>query len=140
MVNTNGIWYLSADENKQLKTYTFTKILQVTLLKEYFEVETNFIDIIKNNQATWFSETMIEVILEVDISVSEYFIRRPLLPKQKIIEKQKDKLILSTHISYDDEVLKIVRYWLPHIRIISPTYLQKKLFNGLRAYLDDESV
>ena len=140
LVNINGIWYLSADENKQLKTYTFTKILQLSLTEEYFEAEDKFIKIIQDNQATWFSETMIEVILEVDISVSEYFIRRPLLPNQKILEKKKDKLILSTHISYDEEILKTIRYWLPHIRIISPKYLQKKLFEGLYAYLDDESV
>lgn len=140
LVNTNGIWYLSADENGQLKTYTFTKVLQITLIEEYFKAEDKFINIIQENKATWFSETMIEVILEVDISVSEYFIRRPLLPNQNILEKQKDKLILSTHISYDDEILKIIRYWIPHIRIISPKYLHKKLLEGLYVYLNDESV
>jgi hypothetical protein len=33
-------------------------------------------------------------------------------------------------------VLPIVRYWIPHIRIISPEYLQAEIEKGLAEYLN----
>ena len=36
---------------------------------------------------------------------------------------------------YEEEVLKVVRYWIPHIKIVEPDYLQEKLLNGLDLYL-----
>jgi len=37
--------------------------------------------------------------------------------------------------AYEEEALRLIRYWIPNIRIISPTHLQDKLEEGLREYL-----
>ena len=36
-------------------------------------------------------------------------------------------ILVSTTVAQADEVLSIVRYWIPHIRIISPEGLQDEL-------------
>jgi len=133
LINTNGIWYLSADENNQLKTYTISKISNLTLTSKTFTPNKEFEAIINQNQDTWFSKEKLEVTLEVAKEAKEYFLRRKLLPHQKIIE-EKEHLRLITQVTYENEILGIVRYWMPHIKILKPAYLQEKLIKELKSY------
>jgi predicted DNA-binding transcriptional regulator YafY len=135
LVNTDGIWYLVADEDGVLKTYTFTKLSSLSKLKDTFIPNEEFIKTIKQNKATWFSQTIIEVTLQIDIKVAEYFLRRKLLPNQKILEQNDNYITLSTKVSYEEEILKVVRYWIPNIKILEPISLQEKLEKVLRNYL-----
>ncbi|QOY52499.1 hypothetical protein [Candidatus Sulfurimonas baltica] len=41
-----------------------------------FQANREFLEIINKNQANWFSQDSINVILEIDVDVSEYFLRR----------------------------------------------------------------
>jgi predicted DNA-binding transcriptional regulator YafY len=76
------------------------------------------------------------VILNVDKEVSSYFKRRKIIPNQAIIKELSDGgILVSTKVSYDEEILKIVRYWIPHVKIISPRYLQEKLEADLAEYI-----
>ena len=68
--------------------------------------------------------------------MKEYFLRRELLPHQKIIREENGTLQLTSKVTYEDEILNIVRYWIPHIKIIEPIYLQEKLENQLQEYLN----
>ena len=79
----------------------------------------------------------IEVTLQIDKKVKDYFTRRELLPHQNIIEnkEQNDDLIVTTIVSYEEEILKVVRYWMPHIRILKPVYLYDKLTKQLEDYI-----
>jgi predicted DNA-binding transcriptional regulator YafY len=136
LVNQQGIWYIVADENGVLKNFSFTKITDFELLEESrFEPKREFIETIQKNEVTWFSQNVIEVTLEIDATVSEYFLRRNIFPNQTILRQSDGKLTLSTKISYDDEILRIVQYWLPYITIKSPEYLQEKLNQSLERYL-----
>ena len=136
LVNINAIWYLVGDEEGVLKNYAFTKISKLTLTDTHFEINQELTNIIDRNEAQWFSQKQIKVILEIDIKISEYFLRRKLLPYQTVIKQDAQKLTLSAKISYDEEILKLVRYWIPHVKIISPTYLQEKLNEELMQYLN----
>ena len=135
LVNNNGIWYLVGDENNQLKNYSFSKIAKLIILKEHFQINKEYVDIINKNELSWFSQNQIEVVLEIDNSVAEYFLRRSLFSNQTILEQTDKKLILQTKVSYDDEILSIVKYWLPQVKIIAPNTLQQKLENLLKEYL-----
>ena len=135
LVNTSGIWYLVGDEDGLLKTFSLSKIFEPQMSSSNFQVNEEFIQTIQNNKVQWFSQTTIEVILEVDKNVASYFLRRKLLPDQITLSETPQKLTLSTKVSYEDEILKIVRYWIPHIRIVSPEYLQEKLESELSLYL-----
>jgi len=136
LVNTSGIWYLVGDEKGILKTYTVNKIINLVSTHIKFTPIDEFLDIIKKNRANWFSQTTIEVILEIDSKVAEYFLRRNLFPNQKIIKHNNNNLILSTKASYDNEILGVVQYWIPMIKIISPLYLNRKLKEILQNYIN----
>ncbi len=135
LVNNDDIWYLVADEDTKLKTFSFSKIAKLVKTKEKFQPNSELVEIINKNQANWFSQESISVILEIDAKVSEYFLRRELLPNQTILKKTEDKLILKTQVSFEDEILRVVRYWIPHIKIVEPQDLQEKLLNELNNYI-----
>jgi len=133
--NTNGIWYMLATENKVLKTFTFSQMINIKHLDEEFEVDEQILEIVDKYSGTWVTQNPIEVVLEVDMSMAEYFLRRELLPKQMTLESYDEKLVLSTTVAYEEEIFKIVRYWIPHIKIRSPQSLQDKLEENLHNYL-----
>ena len=63
--------------------------------------------------------------------------RRKLIGNQVIEKELSDgSLIISAKVSHDNQVLPIVRYWIPNLTIISPESLQVALEQGLSAYLD----
>lgn len=76
------------------------------------------------------------VLLQVAAAVAEYFKRRQLIPHQ-VIERELDggDMLVSTSVAHADEVLPIVRYWLPHIQVLEPLAFQQQLEAGLREYL-----
>lgn len=89
---------------------------------------------IERNDTNWFSNENIEVILKIDNSVKEYFLRKEILPNKKLLEQNDEYSTISMIVSYDDEILRFVKIWLPHIKIVSPQYLQTKLNYILIAY------
>jgi len=139
LINNNGIWYLLADEKGNLKTYTFSKIKQLKWKDETksFTPKKEFIQQIEKNKLNWFTtDKLIEVTLQIDNEVKDYFNRKEILSNQKIIEQNDTHFIISTKVSYDDEILKVVKGWLPYIKIVKPLYLKEKMDNVLACYLD----
>jgi predicted DNA-binding transcriptional regulator YafY len=134
--NMNGIWYFVGVEDGTLKNFSFSSISNLVVIEEKFTEDEEIVKNIEEHRGTWFTQNHIEVILEVDASVSNYFLRRDLLPNQTTLEETEEGLILSTQVAYDEEILKVVRYWIPHIKITSPLYLQEKLEKSLKNYLN----
>lgn len=68
--------------------------------------------------------------------MAEYFQRRDLVVGQ-VIEKELNDggLIISSNVSHKNEVLPVVQYWLPHLRIISPESLQQEMEKEIKKYL-----
>ncbi len=136
LLNIKGIWYLAGVEDGTLKTFSFKKIMELKKSDEQFESNQEIEQTIKDEDNTWFSDKQIEVILKIDTEVSEYFKRRKIMPNQTIVKELNDGgLLVSVKVAFDEEILKLVRYWIPHVTIVSPTYLQEKLEEGLREYL-----
>ncbi len=138
LVNKNAIWYLVADEDGTLKNFSFSKMADLKVLEKTFNPSSDFIETIEKSGADWISQTEIEATLEIDNTVAEYFLRRKLLPHQVVISHTDKHLMLYTKVSYEDEILNIVKYWLPHIKIISPNSLCEKLDAVLNAYLSSK--
>ncbi|MDD5399563.1 MAG: WYL domain-containing protein [Sulfurimonas sp.] len=137
LVNNNSIWYLLADENDKLKTFTFSKIQKFRWEDDIkiFTPKKEFLVQIVKNDTNWFSNELIEVTLQIDNEAKEYFTRKDILANQKILEQNENHFIISTKISYDDEILKLVKYWIPYIKIVKPQYLKEKLNDSLKGYL-----
>ena len=136
LINAKGIWYLAGVEGDILKTFSFTKIAKLKSTDIEFDVDEATLELIKDDDNVWFSSKRIEVVLQVENEVAGYFSRRDILPNQTIVKNLADGgLLVSTKVAFDEEILKLVRYWIPNVRIISPTYLQDKLEESLKEYL-----
>jgi len=134
--NINGIWYLVGVEDGVLKNFSFSNIVNLTVREEKFKEDKEIVKILEEHQGVWSTQNCLEIVLEVDTTVSEYFLRRDLLPYQNIVEHTEEYLVVSTQVAYEEEILKVVRYWIPHITIRSPKYLQEKLEKSLQNYLN----
>jgi len=136
LVNIKAIWYLVGIENETLKTFSFKKIERLNIDDETFQKESKIEEIINDEQTLWFSQKKIEVVLKVDKSIAHYFKRRDVLPYQKIVKNlDNGDLLVESKVSFEEEILKLVRYWIPNVTIISPDNLHQKLVEALQAYI-----
>lgn len=137
LINYRGIWYLAAVDHGKLKTFSVTKMSSVWETKESFEcnpaVEKQIID----EETIWFSEDKLEVVLKVSADVADYFNRRQLLPEQEITKACDDgSLIVTTTVANEKQILPIIKYWLPYVKVISPSKLERKLREDIKDYLE----
>lgn len=138
LINNKGVWYLAAKHDGKVKTFSFSKIEHVVPTEETFTYNQELDQTLAKEDGVWLSEQPIEIVLKVDKSVAPYFKRRKLIANQVIEKELEDgSLILSAKVGHQNQVIPIVRYWIPYIRVISPDGLQDSVDRDLRAYLSD---
>lgn len=135
LINSNGVWYLCANDNEKLKTYSFTKMENLKIKNDKFNLNIELLNQIEKDEINWFSNEAKEVHLKIDNNAKEYFLRKKILANMKIIEETSEYFIVSTKIAFDDEIINLVKYWIPYIEIISPNHLAKKLNDILNSYI-----
>ena len=123
-----------------LKITAFTSLLLEKLWKSIF-VDPTVDQTLVEEDGIWLGEEKTEIVLKISSEVAGYFKRRKLIANQ-VIEKELEDggLIVSAKVGHPNQVLPIVRYWIPHIRIISPEGLQGELESELARYLDGASA
>ncbi|WIM81632.1 helix-turn-helix transcriptional regulator [Gallibacterium anatis] len=140
LTNKNGIWYLigtDKNQNDKQKTFCFTQISQLKVLSETFIPNQKFIENIKNSDSLSHGNVMPEVVVQVSAFAAPFFLRRNLLPNQKLLHKlESGELLLSAQNISQLEILPLVQYWIPHLTIISPQSLQEELKDNLLNYLN----
>ena len=134
LINSNGIWYLCADDDK-IKTYSLSKIENLKTTNETFKQNPQLLKQIEKDEINWFSNETKEVILKIDNQAKEYFLRKKVLSNMKMLEENEEYFVVSTKIAFDDEILNLVKYWIPYIQIVSPDSLAEKLNEILNNYL-----
>ena len=136
LINNKGIWYLAAWDEGRLKSFTITKMEALWPMKTTFLPRPQIEKELTTSDSIWLGEKRQRVLLRVSTKVAEYFKRRQLIPDQ-IIEKELDNgdILVSTMVAQPDEVMPIIRYWIPHVEILEPLAFQKKLELGLADYL-----
>ncbi|ENM3732109.1 helix-turn-helix transcriptional regulator [Vibrio cholerae] len=140
MVYSHGSWYLAAVSEGTLKTFSLARIKFVSIQKEHFDYDSSVVDKIKEQDTIWFGQPIFDVTLEVSKDIAFYFERKALLPKQKIIEKRQDGslVIYSSAWSYN-QIAPIVQYWIPNIRVISPSALDTYIRENLSSWITQTS-
>lgn len=137
LINTKGIWYLAAVHNEKLKTFGIGKITNVHVLGETFTHDPNVEAALETQEGIWHASQVQKVLLSVAPEAAEYFKRRQLVPHQKVIEENVDgTLLIETQVGHQNQILPIVRYWIPSVRIVSPLVFQEALEDALRRYLE----
>jgi predicted DNA-binding transcriptional regulator YafY len=136
LLNNKGIWYLVARDGEKLKTFSFAKIEQLRLLDTQFDPDPDIDKKLAQEDGVWLGDDHKEIVLKIASEVAGYFKRRRLIANQ-VIEKELEDggLIVSAKVGHPNQVLPIVRYWIPHIRIISPEGLQGEMERELATYL-----
>jgi predicted DNA-binding transcriptional regulator YafY len=136
LIHKNGVWYLAAEESGRLKNFGVALIedLQVDEASRFVPKRAHK-DYIDAKDDVWFTEGTTEVLLRVAPEVAHYFIRRALLPRQQQRADSDGSLLVTTHINHINQLLPVVRYWLPHVRIVKPQAWQEELVAGLHRAL-----
>lgn len=136
LIHHGGIWYLAGKDHGQLKSFTFAKIERLQVLDTTFPADPAADKTLAEEDDIWLNEKKLEVVLKISKDVAGYFKRRKLISNQ-VIEKELEDggLILSGKVAHPNQILPIVRYWIPNVRIISPEGLQVEMESQIRAYL-----
>ncbi|ELL1873436.1 YafY family transcriptional regulator [Campylobacter jejuni] len=138
LVNYKGIWYLLGDENDKLKHFNLDKISKLRTKNENFIPNEKLEEQIQNDPNIWLGESK-EVILKLDKNAKEYFFRKEILSNYQIIDEDETSYTLSTQVSYEDEILHLVKQWIPYIKILAPIELKIRLEDILKSYLNNLS-
>ena len=137
LINHKGIWYLTALDTDRLKSFSFSKIQHLKVLDTGFDWDASLDSKISSDDGIWHSDTQREIVLKASPEVAGYFKRRKLIANQVIEKELADgSLIISAKVSHDNQILPIVRYWIPSLTIISPDSLQAEMDKGIKAYLE----
>ena len=136
LINHKGIWYLAARDGEKLKAFSFAKVENLRVLESRFPADPNIDKQLAEEDGIWLNDDKKEIVLKIDQEVAGYFKRRKLIANQ-VIEKELEDggLIISAKVGHPNQVVPIVRYWIPHIRIISPEGLQAEMEAEISTYL-----
>lgn len=134
LIHHRGCWYLAAGHQGLLKAYKLAQ-LQNLHTQAIFTPNQALLTQVNQEESIWFGVKKQEVILTVNKQVAAHFKRRPLIPAQQIVKELADgSLIVSSHISHELQILPIVRYWIPHVKILSPDSLREALQQSLKEF------
>jgi len=140
IANFEGFWYLIAHDtqNNILKKYYLKNIKNITLLDSIFESSAKLDDLLDNSISIWFDHTIepYRVTLSLTKEISKYFQRKPISKTQKVESIYEDgSMDISVEITNDMEIIPIVKYWLPHIKVLEPMRINEKVVRDLESYL-----
>lgn len=136
LIHQNGVWYLAAEEDGRLKNFSISLIQALQLDRtQQFAPKREHTEYINGKEDVWFTEDTTEVLLRIAPEVAHYFLRRALLPHQQQRQDRDGSLLVSTHVNHMYQLLPVVRYWLPHVRILQPVAWHQELVASLRRAL-----
>lgn len=140
IVNFEGFWYLVGldSRNDTLKKYYLKNISSIKLLDENFATTSKIDELLKNSISVWFQEDNepFEVKLNISKVISKFFKRKPISPNQIIESLYEDgSMDIVIRITHEMEILPIVKYWLPHIKILEPIWITEILEDELKMYI-----
>lgn len=136
LVNKNGIWYLIGVSEERIKTFCLSKISLLRVLDKNFSVTLSIKQEIEKSDSIYHGNQIPEVIIKVNANVAVYFKRRNLFSNQQIVREERNgDLIISCKNVNAEEIVPIVKYWIPHLHIVSPYELQEDMCAILESYI-----
>jgi len=133
IVFSEGNWYLVGisddDVNNGFKFLRLNFIKNIKDTSKTFKKDKEVEKFIYNFQSLFsrFKIKPFEVIVRVDKEVERFFKTKKFLKSQTILDKDENGLLIRYYITSDEEILFLAKKWLPYMKIVFPSYLQKKL-------------
>lgn len=142
IANYEGFWYLIALDarNDILKKYHLKSILNANLKDEYFDTSKKLEKLLENSINIWFDTTNepYEVELYLEPYAAKILQRKPISKTQRLTKEYQDGSVeISVKITHEMEILPIVKYWIPHIKILSPSWLAEKLNDDVKKFIQE---
>ena len=132
----DGTWYLQATDQGKVKSYAVSRIDRLLVTSDRFAPDASIHEYLKQEDTIWLNQEKTKVVLKVAPPAASYFLRRQLIGGQtKEMDLENGEILVSGMIAHPNQILPIVRYWIPYVRIISPEGLQAELDNQLKGYL-----
>ncbi|WP_286731059.1 helix-turn-helix transcriptional regulator [Acinetobacter sp. UBA1297] len=138
LLHHHGSWYLAAVRKGELRAYRLSRIELSPHTHELanYKPDPQILSQLEDEKSIWFGQEKLEVILTVHVDVASHFQQRQLLPEQQVIKELDDgNLLLSSRITHVTQILPLVRYWIPHLKIVNPVGLQEQIEEELKKYL-----
>lgn len=146
IVFINENFYLACENTDRTYPFTifrFSNIEQVKLHAKTFHKNPDIEDFIDQMQTPFstytpnFRNHLIEVTVEVDREKARFFKAKKFLPSQReIAQKEDGSLVLSYRVTREIEMEELVKKWIPHMRVVSPSSLREKIVSDLHQYLN----
>jgi len=136
IVNFEGFWYLIALKDGVLKKYYLKNLTNPQITDVGFIINSKLDTLLENSVSIWFQQDTkpFEVKLFANKWASKYFQRRP-LPTQNIESlSENGDMEFSVKVTHEMEILPIIKYWIPHLYILEPQWLEEILENDLDRY------
>lgn len=136
LINQKGIWYLAAWDDGRLKSFAISRIEALLVDAETFVPRKQVDKELADSDGIWLGTARHRVLIQVSSQVATFFQRRNLVPNQ-VIEKETagGGILVASTVVHIDEILPIIRYWIPHVRVLEPPHYQQILEQGLADYL-----
>jgi predicted DNA-binding transcriptional regulator YafY len=136
LFHIQGVWYLAATEQRQLKTFRLSGIEWLDVLPETFTPDPTINAILLQQKTPWCSQEQTTVTINVAPEVAGYFRQQAQLPEQELIESLTDgSLLLTTNVAHQKQLFPLIRFWLPHLRIVEPAEWQQQLEEEMKTVL-----
>jgi len=139
IVNYEGFWYLVAlDENDYVRKCYLKNISNIKKTDETFQSDTKLEVMLENSINIWFQSDRepFEVKILASAVASKYFKRRP-LPTQVVESINEDgSMVLTITITYQMEIIPVIKYWIPHLKVLEPLWIKELIDKDLNVYLN----
>lgn len=135
----DGYWYLLAfdtESNDGFKKFHLKSLGDITVLDETFLYPKEVAEKIEKAFSVWFSlNEPFEVRLWIEKNVAPYFERKP-YQDQRIEGRDSDGSIeLILKATHEMEILPMVFWYMPHVRILEPEWLHSKAMEKIGRYM-----
>ena len=132
----DGFWYVFAMDKKVFKKFHLKSIKELEILSEYSFIPSDIESKIKRAKSAWFNlADSFTVRLWVSSEIAKYFDRKPLNNNEMIYKNSDGSFeieFMATHIM---EVKPLIYRYLPHIRVLEPSFLADEIESDLNKYL-----
>ncbi len=139
IVNFDGFWYLIAKKNGNLRRYYLQQVFDIEILEDRFKKSKKIESLIQNAINIWFDEDdSFEVELLIDASVAKYFQRKPITKSQRYKDMDEEgNMTITLQVTHKNEIIPIIKYWLPNIKVLRPTELHKEIQEDVKKFLNN---
>lgn len=109
----------------------------MSLQTETFTPPNIFLKRIEENNLKWLNTSTKSARILVLPEAREYFERKKLFSSFKVLKDDENGILLDVEFAFDDELLNIIKAWIPYMKIIEPRELNAKLKGILKNYIND---